>query len=88
MLTANTKAEIMSKFQRKSGDTGSSEVQIALLSFRIKDLQAHFDVNKKDIHSRRGLMKLVATRRKLLKYLQRVDLSKYRQLLVDLDIRG
>lgn len=88
MLSVGLKAEIVQKFQRQPNDTGSSEVQIALLTARIKDLQKHFDVNKKDVHSRRGLMKLVATRRKLLKYLQNIDLAKYRKLIEELELRG
>lgn len=88
MLNAEMKAEVVKKHQRKVGDTGSPEVQIALMTTKIKDLQGHFDAHKKDNHSRRGLMKIVAKRRKLLKYLQKVDLQTYRKLIEDLSIRG
>lgn len=89
MLSKEKIAEVVGAHQRKAGDTGSTEVQIALLSTRIKDLQqAHFSIHKKDVHSRMGLMKLVSQRRRLLKYLKKSDLSKYRELIEQLEIRG
>ena len=88
MLAKAEKNEIIKRFQRKEGDVGSPEVQIALLSARIKGLQGHFTINKKDKHSRRGLMKMVSQRKKLLTYLQKNDKAKYQQLIADLEIRG
>jgi small subunit ribosomal protein S15 len=88
MLAKEQKNEIISRFQRQEGDVGSPEVQIALLSARIRGLQGHFTVNKKDRHSRRGLLKMVSTRKKLLTYLLRKDKAKHQQLISDLDIRG
>ncbi len=87
MLGAANKAEVIKEHQRATGDTGSSEVQIALLTTRIRDLQGHFSDHKKDNHSRMGLMRMVATRRKLLKYLKRKDLELYRQLIEKLGLR-
>jgi len=87
VLTPEDKNEIISKFQRKPGDTGSSEVQIALLSERIRYLTEHFKVHKKDFHSRRGLLKLVGQRRRLLNYLKRMDLERYRAVIKELGIR-
>ena len=66
MLTAEQKSEIIKKYQRKEGDSGSTEVQVALLTARILDLQQHFETHKKDHHSRRGLLKMVSQRRRLL----------------------
>jgi len=70
-LSVEQKAQIVKDFQRKEGDTGSSEVQVALLTFRINDLTPHFKANPKDHHSRRGLLKMVSARRRLLGYLRR-----------------
>mgnify|MGYP000278807412 CR=1 FL=1 len=81
------RAEIVKKFQRDSRDTGSSEVQIALLTARINDLTEHFKVHAKDHHSRRGLLKLVSQRRRLLDYLKRTDISKYSELIKELGLR-
>jgi len=81
-----TKQEIIAKYQRKEGDTGSTEVQIALLSERIKHLTAHLKSHSKDNHTRNGLLKLVGQRRSLLKYLQKTDLERYRKLVADLGI--
>jgi small subunit ribosomal protein S15 len=81
------KEQIIKKFQRASMDTGSSEVQIALLTYRIKELTEHFKEHKKDNHSRMGLIKLVNRRKKLLSYLRETDPAKYTQLLGDLDLR-
>lgn len=88
MLNSEKKVEVIKQFQRKERDTGSSEVQIALLSARIRELQGHFAIHKKDVHSRLGLLKLVSKRRKLLKYLKNTDLTKYRSLIETLELRG
>lgn len=87
MLTVENKADIIKKYQKKEGDTGSTEVQVALLSARISDLQSHFDLNKKDHHSRRGLLKMVSRRRRLLEYFKRTNFEGYRQLIADLGLR-
>jgi small subunit ribosomal protein S15 len=79
--------EIISKFQRASNDTGSPEVQIALLSARIKSLTSHFKTHIKDHHSRRGLLQLVSKRRRLLDYLQRTDNARYPSILQELSLR-
>lgn len=81
------KEQIIKKFQRAPMDTGSSEVQIALLTFRIKDLTEHFKAHKKDEHSRMGLIKLVNRRKKLLSYLRNTDPAKYSTLIAELEIR-
>ncbi len=87
VLTPEGKKEIIDRFKLSEKDTGSSEVQIALLSSRIKYLTEHFKVHKKDHHSRRGLLKLVGQRRRLLKYLKRKDVEKYRKTIKELGIR-
>ena len=87
MLTLEKKKEIIEKYQRAEGDTGSPEVQVALLTARIEDLQGHFKQNKKDFHSRRGLLKMVSTRRRLLDYIKRHNFDGYRQLIADLGLR-
>ncbi|OAQ20493.1 30S ribosomal protein S15 [Thermosulfurimonas dismutans] len=87
-LDPEIKTEIIKKFQRHEGDTGSPEVQIALLTARLKQLEEHFKVHKKDHHSRRGLLKLVGRRRKLLNYLRRTDFARYRKLVQELGLRG
>lgn len=81
------KQEIISKFGAHEGDTGSTEVQVALLTERINHLNEHLKANKNDNHSRRGLMKMVGARRSLLKYLQQVDIERYRKIIADLDLR-
>ena len=81
------KKEIIAKFQRKEGDTGSTEVQIALLTERIKHLTEHLKVHKNDNHTRRGLLKLVGKRKGLLRYLEKTDLEKFRSLKQELGIR-
>lgn len=81
------KAEVVSKFQRAPGDTGSPEVQVALLTARINGLTDHFKANVKDYHSRRGLLKMVSRRRKLLDYLKRTDVVAYRKLIDSLNLR-
>lgn len=82
-----TKAEIISKFQRKEGDTGSTEVQIALLTERIKHLTEHLKAHPKDNHTRRGLLKLVGQRKGLLRYLKNTNLEGFRALKEKLGIR-
>ena len=82
-----TKSEIVAKFQRAEGDTGSPEVQVALLTARINHLTEHFKVHAKDHHSRRGLLRMVSRRRKLLDYLKRTDLNAYRKLIDTLSLR-
>lgn len=86
-LTKEERQTVLKKFQRGDLDTGSSEVQIALLTHRIVDLTQHFTTHKKDVHGRRGLVTLVNRRRKLLDYLKRTDNAKYQQILKDLEIR-
>ncbi|WP_293760052.1 30S ribosomal protein S15 [uncultured Aquitalea sp.] len=86
-MTAAQKADIVKDFQRAEGDTGSSEVQVALLTARINDLTPHFKANTKDHHSRRGLLKLVSRRRRLLDYLKRTDADSYRALIARLGLR-
>ena len=81
------KAELVKKFQHKEGDTGSSEVQVALLTARINDLTEHFKINKKDHHSRRGLLAMVSRRRRLLDYLKRTNNDSYRNLIAELGLR-
>lgn len=82
------KQEIISRYQTKENDTGSPEVQIAILTHRIVELTDHLKNHPKDHHSRRGLLKLVGKRRKLLRYLRNKDLDRYRDLITDLGIRG
>lgn len=86
-LTKEEKLEIVSKFGGSDKNTGSAEVQIALFTKRINELTEHFKIHKKDHNSRRGLLKLVGQRRKLLKYLKRTNLDKYRELIKDLGLR-
>ncbi len=86
-LDSAEKLEIINKFGRKEGDTGSPEVQIALLSKRILDLTEHLKVNKKDHSSRLGLLKLVGQRKRLLRYLKRKDFQKYTEIIKALSIR-
>lgn len=87
-LNSQAKTEIMKKFARVSNDTGSTEVQVALLSAQINDLTNHFQTHKKDFHSRRGLLTMVSKRRKLLSYLKRIDLQRYTKLIETLGLRG
>ena len=87
MLTPERKKEIIAKFQQHEGDTGSPEVQIAILSTRINELTEHFKTHKKDHHSRRGLLKLVGQRRALLNYLKKNDVNRYRKVVTDLGLR-
>jgi len=87
MLTTTTKAEIIEKFRHTEGDTGSSRVQIALLSANIKSLTEHLKVHKKDLHSMRGLVRMVNRRRKLLNYLKRTKPAQYQEVIKELAIR-
>lgn len=82
-----TKQEIIAKYAIHEGDTGSPEVQIALLTARINHLNEHLSVNKNDHHSRRGLLKMVGRRRNLLAYLQKNDIERYRKLIATLGLR-
>lgn len=82
-----TKAEIMQTYGRHEGDTGSSEVQVALLTERINHLNEHLKINKKDHHSRRGLLLMVGQRRGLLDYLRKTDIERYRTLINQLNLR-
>ncbi|HEC13089.1 MAG TPA: 30S ribosomal protein S15 [Acidiferrobacteraceae bacterium] len=86
-LNAAQKAQIISKYQHASGDTGSSEVQVALMTARIEDLAGHFKAHTHDHHSRQGLLRLISKRRKLLDYLKRCDVERYRKLIADLGLR-
>jgi len=79
--------DIIKKYQIHEEDRGSAPVQVALLTARINDLRSHFDNHKKDHHSRRGLLKMVGRRRRLLEYLKRTDMERYRGLIVDLGLR-
>ena len=87
MITAEKKAEIIKEYQTKEGDTGSPEVQVAILTYRINDLNEHLKIHKKDHHSRRGLLKMVGQRRNLLNYLKEKDLERYRTLIARLGLR-
>ena len=86
-LLPEQKAELIATHKRGEQDTGSPEVQVALLTKRITDLTEHFKVHKHDHHSRRGLLKLVGQRRKLLNYLRKQDIGRYRALIAELGIR-
>ncbi len=87
MISAEQKKEIVMKFGGSETNTGDSKVQVALLTARINDLQGHFKVNPKDHASRRGLLKLVGQRRRLLKYIKTNDIDEYRSLIAELGIR-
>ncbi len=86
-ITAADRAKTVGDYQKAKGDTGSPEVQIALLTQRINHLTAHFKVNAKDNHSRRGLLKMVSRRRKLLDYVKRNDVGRYRKVIESLGLR-
>jgi small subunit ribosomal protein S15 len=86
-LTKDKKQELIKKYGKNEQDTGTSAVQIAMLTQRIKDLTEHFKTHKKDFHSRRGLLKLVGQRRRLLDYMIRTNLEGYRALIKELGIR-
>lgn len=81
------KASIIAKFARKENDTGSPEVQVALLTARINYLTEHLKIHKKDHHSRRGLLKMVGARKGLLNYIKKIDIVKYRELIAELGLR-
>ena len=87
MISGQTKQTVVSDYQRGERDTGSPEVQIALLTERINELSEHFKVHKKDHHSRRGLLKIVSQRRRLLDYLKRKDVERYSALIGRLGLR-
>ncbi len=87
MLHSIQKASVVDKFRRHEGDTGSTEVQVALLTERIVQLTDHFKTHQKDHHSRRGLLKLVSQRRRHLDYLKRTDIERYRTLIGALNLR-
>jgi len=87
-LSKEQKDQVISKYQQHEGDSGSPEVQIALLTERINTLSDHFKMHKADHHSRRGLLKMVGQRKRLLSYLKRKNLEGYRSLITDLGIRG
>lgn len=87
MITKEKKTEIMQKYARSEGDTGSPEVQIAVLTERITELTEHMKKNPKDFHSNRGLLKMVGKRRGLLDYLKKKDINRYRTLIEQLGIR-
>ncbi|MBQ0018035.1 MAG: 30S ribosomal protein S15 [Clostridiales bacterium] len=87
MLTKEKKTEIIKEYAIKEGDTGSPEVQVAILTYRINDLNEHLKANHNDYHSRRGLLKMVGQRRNLLKYLKSVDIERYRTLIARLGLR-
>lgn len=86
-MTNEQKQQIMTEYAVHEGDTGSPEVQIAVLTFRINELNAHLDTHKKDHHSRRGLLKMVGHRRNLLAYLQKKDIERYRSIVKRLGLR-
>ena len=86
-IAPGRKAEVIKTYATKSGDTGSPEVQVAILSERINNLTEHFKTHVKDNHSRRGLLKLVSQRRQLLDYLRRIDEARYKTLIEKLGIR-
>lgn len=87
MITKEKKTEVIEKFRTHGSDTGSAEVQIAVLTARINELNEHLHTHKKDHHSRRGLLKMVGRRRNLLGYLKNKDLDKYRELIAELGLR-
>jgi small subunit ribosomal protein S15 len=86
-LAENLKSDVIEKYRRHTSDTGSSEVQVALLSQRILQLQEHFKAHAKDFHSRRGLLTMVAKRRRLLNYLKQTDPERYKTLITSLGLR-
>ncbi len=87
MITAERKKEVVAQYATKEGDTGSPEVQVAVLSERINNLTDHFKTHSKDNHSRRGLIKMVSTRRKLLDYVKSIDAKRYEALIDRLGLR-
>ena len=87
MISKEKKTAIIEQYGRKAGDTGSPEVQVAILTYRINDLNEHLKEHHKDFHSRRGLLKMVGQRRNLLNYLKEKDLERYRTLIARLGLR-
>jgi len=87
MISKERKEEVIKEYQREEGDTGSPEVQIALLTARIKELTEHLKEHKNDNHSRRGLLKMVGRRKRMLRYLQNNEVERYRELISSLGIR-
>ncbi len=87
-LAKDVKADIIGDYKRGENDTGSAEVRIALLTQRIRDLTEHLKVHQKDHHTRRGLLKLVGQRRRMLNYLKKTDIERYREVVAKLGIRG
>ncbi len=87
MITVEEKARIIEEYKMHEGDTGSPEVQIAILTHRIKTLTEHLKLNKKDFHSKRGMMKMVGHRRNLLNYLMKKDINRYRAIVEKLGLR-
>lgn len=87
MITSEKKQELIQVYRRHEGDTGSPEVQIAILTDRINELTTHLKEHKKDHHSRRGLLKMVGQRRRLLSYLKDIDIERYRTILAKLNLR-
>jgi small subunit ribosomal protein S15 len=87
-LEKDVKAQIIGDYKRGETDTGSAEVQVALLTQRIRDLTEHLKIHSKDHHTRRGLLKLVGQRRRLLNYLKKTDIERYREVVAKLGIRG
>lgn len=86
-ISLEEKTKIIEEYRLKEGDTGSPEVQVALLTHRINDLTGHFKTHKKDFHSRTGLLKLVGKRRNLLNYLKKKDIARYREIIERLKLR-
>jgi small subunit ribosomal protein S15 len=87
LISAETKQNVIREHKQHEGDTGSPEVQVALLTERINELSAHFQVHEKDHHSRRGLLRIVSQRRRLLDYLKRYDVDRYQALIGRLGLR-
>ena len=87
-LPKDVKSDIIAKYKRSDTDTGSTEVQVALLTQRIRDLTEHLKLHTKDHHTRRGLLQMVGQRRRLLNYLKKSDIERYRKVIADLAIRG
>lgn len=86
-VLSDNKNEIIAQFAQKDGDTGSPEVQVALLTHKIQRLTSHLEGNKKDNHSRRGLLKVIAKRRRILTYLQKLDEARYKELIAQLGLK-
>jgi small subunit ribosomal protein S15 len=87
ILLPDDKKEIIESFAQHEGDTGSPEVQVALLSHKIQRLTSHLEENKKDNHSRRGLLKVIAKRRRIINYLQKLDEARYKELIKKLELK-